>query len=116
MLLNVQPLLHTVDFANAGPAAARHPASTAQASKARTVRLMVPSISSSPLPGLDGESYGVSAANARKAGQNANWRPSGDGIRPLLHEIRTNRAFDAAMPCDPRRPDLAVVMPLDPHT
>src|SRR4051794_9108005 len=37
-------------------------------------------------------------------------------MRPCLHEIRSNRAFEEAMPCDPSRPDLAVVMPLDPHT
>ena len=58
MLLYAQPLLHTVFIMpNAGPAAARQPASTAQASAARTVRPMVPSISiSPPETGLDGRS------------------------------------------------------------
>jgi hypothetical protein len=31
-------------------------------------------------------------------------------------EIEPKWESDGAMPCDPRRPDLAVVMPLDPHT
>jgi hypothetical protein len=34
----------------------------------------------------------------------------------LLIQIEANRAPQWAMPYDPRRPDLSVVMPLDPHT
>src|SRR5258708_10218382 len=94
---------------SAVPVLARHAANTEQARATRTLPPMVPSISSSPLRGLTGivNSLDVSCQAAVKGVIGLTAADDSEGSK---------RGIAKSMPCDLRRPDLAVVMPLDPHT